>query len=74
MTTAVTVQVPEGASYVARVVVTGQNAEGETVSRHSETVQPGATRLFYASSSASVLVREAPIAANETARREPEPA
>lgn len=59
MTTTVTVKVPDGASYVARVTTF------QTASRHDEDVQPGTERTFYASSSCTLQIAEAPIEAVE---------
>lgn len=76
MTTTINVQVPQGASYVARVTTTHLTAEGSPVQTFSEDVQPGGWRQFYASSSCSILVEEAPIPAVQVdpPAREPEPA
>ena len=60
MTTEVTVKVPEGASYVARVTIT------QTANNHVRDVQPGNSQTFYASSGCSVHVAEAPIAPTES--------
>ena len=60
MTTSVTVQVPEGASYVARVTIF------QTATKHERDVQPGNSQTFYASSGCTVSVTEAPIAAVES--------
>ena len=60
MTTEVTVKVPEGASYVARVTIT------QTANNHVRDVQPGNSQTFYASSGCTVSVTEAPIAAAES--------
>jgi hypothetical protein len=57
MTTTVKVQVPAGASYVARVTTFN------TASKSEVDVQPGEERTFYAHSTGTIQVAERPLEA-----------